>query len=96
MYVCFHRPDVVVYNAELKAVSLVELFCPFNSHSDLSAVNKASQNTYKMFVSLIACIGLRKSVLHHRDWLPWPKYYGDCYIKSFIILLQQLLDQVLF
>jgi len=32
-----YQPDIVVYNAELKTISLLELTCPFNSNTDLSA-----------------------------------------------------------
>jgi len=37
----------------LKAVWMLELTSPFNSHADLSATNKASQNAYKLLLSLI-------------------------------------------
>ena len=38
--VCSHQPDIVVYNAELKTVSLLELTSPFNSRGDLFAAQE--------------------------------------------------------
>ena len=34
-----HRPDVVVFNKELKTIFLLELTCPFNSSVDLTAAH---------------------------------------------------------
>ena len=42
--VCSHLADIVVYIAELKAVSLLKLTCQFNSHADLSATRKCKQS----------------------------------------------------
>ncbi|XP_065907873.1 uncharacterized protein [Dysidea avara] len=41
--VCSHRPDIVIYNAEMKSVVLLELTCPFNSRADLSAARERKQ-----------------------------------------------------
>ena len=39
-----HLADIVVYIAELKAVSLLKLTCQFNSHAELSAARKCKQS----------------------------------------------------
>ena len=55
LLVCPDQPDIVVYNEELKTVSLLELTCPFNYHTDhLTAVRqrKEGKPEYKQVAEL--------------------------------------------
>jgi len=54
-----YRPDIVVYNAELRTISLLELTCPFNSNADLSAARqrKESKLEYQQIVAELDRLG---------------------------------------
>jgi len=53
-----YRPDIV-YNAELRTISLLELTCPFNSSADLSAAprHKERKLEYQQIVAELECLG---------------------------------------
>jgi len=57
--VCSHWPDIVVYNVELRTVSLLEVTCPFNYHTDLSAAceHKQRKSEYLQIVAELDHLG---------------------------------------
>ena len=56
---CSHWPDIVLYNAESKTVSLLELTYPFNSRADLSAARERKQEKpeYQQIVAELDRLG---------------------------------------
>ena len=83
----FNRPDIVVYNEELKTVSLLELNCPFiASHQH----RKEGKPEYQQIVAELDKLGFVSQCHTVEIGLPWPLGH---YLNETIMAMENILKQ---